>query len=160
MYCTVYTVYFLMHRPVCMSVGRIAGLKWLCEPVYNKWIIWTFQHSVVKCYHSYEASPEEGVSLGGGTCCQTLQCEFSLAPLLVQTSPASYAQSNRLILSSHSTREFNTIQQLQTNISLLKISSDCIKGEPGFSIRMHSVICLFGAFIVAAVFHPGMSVNL
>uniref|UniRef100_A0A672KFK0 CD166 antigen homolog n=2 Tax=Sinocyclocheilus grahami TaxID=75366 RepID=A0A672KFK0_SINGR len=43
-------------------------------------------------------------------------------------------------------------------ISLLKISSD-YKGEPGFSIRMRSVISLLGAFIAAAVFQTGSCVE-
>ncbi len=66
------------------------GFEWLPEPVYKKWfarIIRTFQRYWFNSSMSYVTTatglhPKRACHwgrTGGGTCCPTLQCEFSLS---------------------------------------------------------------------------------
>jgi len=80
----------------------------------------------------------------------------------LQTSPAFSAQSNPPDpFNALNQRLLVTIQQLQTSIFFWdSLRTVGYRGEPGFSLRMQSVIYLFVAFVAVDVFLPGMSVNL
>lgn len=110
--------------------------------------------------------PEEGVSRGA----ERRRGFSPNSPVWIRTISTARPDSRLqlraphritcLILSTHSTCEFSRYYPTTSDVHYSDILFGLYRGEPGFSLRMNSVIYLFGAFIAVLVFPPGMSVNL